>query len=451
MHHELPNRLDLNWYRAQAKALLRAYRSGDQDASERFTSAIGSRPRISLVDAQHVIALEHGYARWGDFKAWLETRREEPPVGRIGRAPVAHYERRASELGDAVAAGDVDALRRVRAHVPRLTDFAGGELSPLDARLVVAREYGFPTWRDLVFYVQKAIDEHEHHPSGALAEAFDLIRAGNVDALRSMLDRQPDLVRATYRGAAATMLEAVAQPGVFGENLGVALGIDRRIVELLIERGSALDTPLNLAACFNRAEFVGILLGAGADATATEIWGITPLQTALYHGSREAADLLADVALVPDALYIAAGAGAIEAMRRWFDTRGLLRPDALRAPRPNLADVGWPPGPPPLDTAQAVLDEAFALAAFSGRLEAMQWLLDRGASVDGAVHLGLTALHLAVIRGRIEVVEWLVGHGANISLQDGIHHRLPLGWAEHAGKDSPIATYLRGRGPSTTL
>ena len=45
---------------------------------------------------------------------------------------------------------------------------------------------------------------------------------------------QPDLVHATYKGAGATMLEAVAQPDVFGDHLGVELGVDRRIVNLLI-------------------------------------------------------------------------------------------------------------------------------------------------------------------------------------------------------------------------
>jgi hypothetical protein len=36
-----------------------------------------------------------------------------------------------------------------------------------------------------------------------------------------------------------------------------------------------------------------MLLKAGANATCTEIWGITPLQSAVYHGARETADLLA--------------------------------------------------------------------------------------------------------------------------------------------------------------
>lgn len=442
MHHELPERLDIHWYRTRAKELLREYRAGDQQARERVQDAIGQRPELKLADAQHVIALEHGFARWADFRRWIDARAPEPAVGRIGRAPVSTYDRRAQELVEQVRSGDPDGLRRVRFHVPRLNQFTGGELELRDARIVVAREYGFPTWRDLVFYVERAIREHQHRPDGQLGEAFELIRGGDVDGLRRMLDADPALVRATYTGAASTMLEAIAQPDVFGEHLEIELGVDPRIVELLIERGSELDVPLNLAACFNRAELVRMLLSAGADPTATHIWGITPLQTAIYHGAREAGDLLAAQAVVPDALYVAAGAGRLDHLEKWFDSNGRPKPEAL-VHRPNLADVGWPPAPPPRNEPQDVLNEAFALGAYNGRLDAMQYLLDRDADVNGAAHLGLAGLHLAVIRQRVDIARWLVEHGADLSRRDGIHHGTPLGWAERTGSGSAIHDYLK--------
>jgi hypothetical protein len=443
MHHELPDRLDVEWYRKRARELLRAYQAGDTLAIERVRDVVGQRAPIRLTDAQHVIAVEHGYAKWSDFKHWLETRSIEPRVGRIGRAPLSTYAQRAQHLVD--HAEDPEAIRRVRHHVPRLRTFSGGTLALRDARLVVAREYGFPSWRDLLSYAQRAIDEYEHRPSGALAEAFALIRAGDVDGLRHMLAAEPALVRATYKGAAATMLEAIAQPDVFGEHLGVELGVDPRIVELLIERGSALETPLNLAACFNRAELVRMLLQAGANTTVTEIWGITPLQSAVYHGAREAADLLAAVTVVPDALYIAAGSGRLDHLDKWFDSNGVLKPEAFRQ-RPNLADVGWPPAAPPRDDSQDVVDEAFALAAFSGRVEALERLLERGADVNGDVHLGLTALHLAAMAGRLETARWLVAHGADLDRRDQIQHGTPLGWAEHTRRDSATHRFLEDVG-----
>src|SRR5579884_1767640 len=88
MHHELPARLDFEWYRKQAKELVREFRAGDPEAVERVEDAMGERAhrRFALTDAQWVIASEHGHKSWAQFKHWVETRESEPPVGRIGTA-----------------------------------------------------------------------------------------------------------------------------------------------------------------------------------------------------------------------------------------------------------------------------------------------------------------------------------------------------------------------------
>ena len=143
-----------------------------------------------------------------------------------------------------------------------------------------------------------------------------------------------------------------------------------------------------------------MLLEAGADPTVVSpVWGITPMQAAVYHGSKETGDLLE---LTPDAFYLAAGAGRLDRLERGFDE--------AREPRPNLTDVGWPPFEPE-PGAQAILDEAFALAAYNGRLDAMAFLLERGASVHGRAH-GTPALRFAAIARRHDVLDWLVARGA---------------------------------------
>ena len=132
MHHELPERLDVVWYRARARELHRSVQAGNAESQRRVEEAIGRRPSFKLADAQHVIALEHGFTHWGDFKRWVETRLPEPKVGRIGRAPISTYEQRAETLVNEVCACDADGTRRVRHHVPRLARFTGGDLALAD-------------------------------------------------------------------------------------------------------------------------------------------------------------------------------------------------------------------------------------------------------------------------------------------------------------------------------
>src|SRR6202008_577584 len=77
---------------------------------------------------------------------------------------------------------------------------------------------------------------------------------------------------------------------------------------------------------------------------------------------------------------------------------------------------------------QEALDEAFALAAYSGRLDAMDLLLAHGARVDGRVH-GLPGLHLAIIRVRLDAVYRLLDRGADLRVRDPFHERAPVAWA----------------------
>lgn len=143
--------------------------------------------------------------------------------------------------------------------------------------------------------------------------------------LRRLLDSHHELVHVEV-GAGGSLLGEVTQPDVFGTSLGHALGVDRACVDTLIESGSDLDGPLNQAACFDRVELVQILLAAGARADARGIHGITPLESAIYHGSRASADVLAAVALIPDAPWVAAGAGRVDRLGRRTTTG--LRPSA---------------------------------------------------------------------------------------------------------------------------
>jgi hypothetical protein len=79
----LPNRLNLDHLKKQAKELIRLYRSRDQAAMARLRSTLPATTGLSnedlssrglrLHDAQSCIAREHGFASWPDLKRYVEV------------------------------------------------------------------------------------------------------------------------------------------------------------------------------------------------------------------------------------------------------------------------------------------------------------------------------------------------------------------------------------------
>ena len=70
-----------------------------------------------------------------------------------------HLKKQAKQLVKAHQAGDVQALARIQALFPRLAgadarQIIEAEFTLCNAQLVVAREYGFPTWKELVASVE---------------------------------------------------------------------------------------------------------------------------------------------------------------------------------------------------------------------------------------------------------------------------------------------------------
>jgi hypothetical protein len=439
LHHELGLKR-AGQYRDEAKSLLRGVRAGDPAAARRAREALGDRVarRFVLADALHVLALEHGYRSWPAFKHAVE---EQAPtaraVYRVGAFGHEEYQAWADRLLTAARSGDGDALLRLRQRVPRLSgesdEAIAARATQADARVALAREYGFRTWGELAEATDRAGDAHYSRlpPELPWKRAEAAIRAGDADWLRSLLEQHPGL---ESEDPGETLLSAAAQPE--------AGQVPREVVDLLIESGSALDYPLGIAACFNKPDLVGWLLDAGADPRAAA--GVSPLQSAAYHGSREAADILVSrTGIIPDVFYLACAAGDTTRMAQWLDATGRLLPQALSG-RPDFSDVGWPgralrPDP---DDAMA---EGLALAAHLGRTQACAWLLDRGADPARAPLYGLTPLHFAASTGRYDTASLLVSRGAPLDARDRLHHGTPLGRALHNGQQKdPRLLHLLG-------
>jgi hypothetical protein len=110
--------VDLERYRKDAKALVRAHRAASDEARARARIVLGERAseRFQLSDAQHVIAVENGYRTWAELK---------------GSAPEARVTAHEYRPGDPVA------LRITRRRLVYVSDEGGA----------VARAGKPPGWR----------------------------------------------------------------------------------------------------------------------------------------------------------------------------------------------------------------------------------------------------------------------------------------------------------------
>ncbi|MFI6298726.1 ankyrin repeat domain-containing protein [Nonomuraea sp. NPDC050790] len=424
-HFELPARPNLEYYRKQAKSLHRGYATGDATAGTRVTDVLGDRAaeRFLLSDAQFVLAQEHGFRTWAAFREDVESRAAagERPVARLRGLGPGVYTSMADALLEELRRGDNGALRRLRAYVPRhatATSAANARLR--DARLVIARELGFPTWRELVSFTEKSRrDRGEHRERRRLLhrEAGALL-AGDTDHLASL-----------GAGQADTLLEMLAAPELVpGVRLGKELGVPRAAVVTLLGRATCLDVPLTLAARNHRVAYLRLLLEAGAD-PGTRALGATPLENAALLGDTESVDVLAGHGILPRTLWLYAACDRLDLVRACFDAEGGLRRDAAPA-RPDLADTGagFPSRLPPTDDPEEIVGEAFVHACQHGRIEVVRWFLDRGVHPDVAPYLGRTGLHWAIPGGRVEVVRLLLARGADPSVRDDLLKTDAYGW-----------------------
>jgi len=460
----LPPAPSLEQLRKQAKDLLRAVRSGDPDALARV-AASGPRPGepLRLSGAQLVVAREHGFPSWPRLGAYVRrVAAHGPGLQHAFHEDAGYYEERADGLLASAQDGTTSATALfARRHAP---------LSRAGARDVIAREHGFPSWAALRRHVGRLRESGE-----PFARAYRAVEAHDLDALRALLDRFPELTAA--RGTNGNDL------------LGMATATcDGRLVALLLERGADPAsanahgwTPLHQAGYMGRPALARRLLDAGApvDVSARGDGG-TPLVVALFWGHRDAAELLAAAGPVPANLRVAAGLGDVARIEALTSP---LRPEA-GAHREFYRPHGGFPAWRPADDPQEVLDEALAWAArndreealgalvragarvdadvyrgtplawaaFAGRAGAIRRLLALGADPDGRTGFGgpdhgegVTPLHLAAQGGRLAAIEALLEGGADPSLRDRLYGGTPADWAEHGGEEA-AARRLRARG-----
>lgn len=324
---------------------------------------------------------------------------------------MSFFESQADSLLAELRRNDPTALERLRTLVPRHADTSDPTTADLrDARLILARELGFPTWLDLVTYLEKArrrqADLRQRWQQ--LEPELEALRDGDTGRLARL---SPD--------QANDLLHALALPERLpGEQLGRELGVPRPAVTVLIEKATNLEVPLAHAASHNRVELIRLLLEAGADPRVRHE-AHTPLENAIYYGSTEVVDLIAERDLTPATLWTYAACGRLDLVQACFDAHGALRPGTA-SPRPDLLHVPGSATRRLSDDPDELLAEAFAHACQHGRTDVVRWLLDHGVPPNATYYYDRTGLHWAIPGSHVEVVRLLLERGTDPSIREGM-------------------------------
>jgi hypothetical protein len=104
------------------------------------------------------------------------------------RPSLESLRKQAKKLAHDIAGGNAGAIARARAWLPK----AKLPLSQRDSQLVLAHEYGFPGWKDLVKEVKQRLGRGLEW---AVCEARRIIHNNDVEGLRQLLAEYPALLR----------------------------------------------------------------------------------------------------------------------------------------------------------------------------------------------------------------------------------------------------------------
>src|ERR1700732_2897793 len=131
------------------------------------------------------------------------------------RPSLESLRQQAKKLARGIVAGDASAIARARAQLPQ----AELPLSQRDAQLVLAREYGFPGWKELLKEAKQRLGKGFEW---AVSEARRIIHDNDIEGLRQLLAEYPALL--SWRGPSWNSPEADGRNQNDRGLLGMATG-----------------------------------------------------------------------------------------------------------------------------------------------------------------------------------------------------------------------------------
>lgn len=455
----------------QAKALLKAVRSGDPSARSRVAPYFPDVADVGLQDIQLVLAREHDFSSWTRLKAHLESAdRQSAPQDQLAnqflslatvsyfssipadpsrfdaalRLLEAHPEIAGDSIHVAAVLGDAAGISRWLDRQPQLLDRKGGphDLTPLMSA-AYARLPGrssLPAARELV---RRGADVNAFFLDGGqyrftvLTGVFGEGEAGKV--------RQPP--HPECEAFARLLLDAGAEANDSQALYNRMFEPDNTCLNLLLEYGlsasdrnnwlvredgklvansqTVFDYQLAWACEKRMGERVRLLVEHGADVN-KPVNGRTPYEWARLGDDKDLVLYLVQKGAVAvrlkreDWVYILLTTGNLSTDEAIFVEHigriasDLDIPEAMRRAHP------------------AMMHEA----AGENALERVRRMLALGLDVNAMT--SRTPLHEAALHGHIEMARLLIEHGADTTIRDPYYYAPPIGWAAYNGEPEMV-------------
>lgn len=459
----LPPHPSLEQQKKLAKELLRAWRDGDASARARVRGQLPDKARITLADAQFVIAREYGFVSWAALRTHIAATGAGLPDD------VKEAFRHAFDRRDAAAVRSLlqrHAAARALINAPVFTfggtalGQAAGDLAMVDVLLEFGADPNRRSdwWAGGFHPLHTATGEVAERllEAGAIPDACAAAHLDRIDLLHRILDADPERVH-ERGGDGQTPLHFARSRAVIDFLLERSANIDARdldhrstpaewmldrapgagrydLAQYLVARGASVD--IFLASALGLSDRLRAMLAA--DPSLLELrtaqgeygeqppgsyhiyfWTIGPnlsaMQVAVQFRQQEALDVLRSFA-TPKQRFLAACAAA-----RADDARRML------SERPQLLDEFTP-------------DEHRALADAAGAPDpaAVELMLELGFDPAAPGPHGGSALHCAAWEGSVACVRAILRHArgrALVNVRDATFGGTPLGWCRHGSEN----------------
>jgi len=279
----------------------------------------------------------------------------------------------------------------------------------------------------------------KQHPQ--FTKALAALRSGEIDALRKLLQKHPDLVRARTNlrppynyFTGATLLHHVAGNPSWDARLPKNIV---QIARLLLEHGAQVDavtlgpnggTTMGLVLTSKQASdakvsapLIDLLLEFGAKLNLKNSTKLIPdwgkrniLDLPLANHAPRAAEKLIELGAKVD-VCAAAALGRMNWLRDCFNSAGKLKSKWRRKGMSDRDAIGL----------------ALLFAYVRGQRKAVDFLLKKNGNWNMTGVNNGTALHRAAWAGDLAMVKRLVAKGADINNRDNPYRSTPLDWAQH--------------------